>query len=249
MAVTRLLRRPVWALSKEAPRPVDELGQSLVDRWRRGDQSAFNDLFRTYRSLVFGVLHHLLPNDPELEDVVQAAFIEVFRSLGSFEGRSKLSSWIARVALHVGYHHLRRRKSRPPDYEAERNVPEHIVDESPASNPHEELERKDAIRRVQAILETLSPRKRTVFILNDLQGLPQEEVAEIVGANIATVRTRLFYARKEFWKKAERDPVLAKLKPGAGAGAASARGRRGGVGALTPPGDAEEDEQEVGEAG
>jgi RNA polymerase sigma-70 factor, ECF subfamily len=206
---SRLFSRAFWAQEKASP-AQDEVGQALVQRWRRGDQAAFADLFKTYRSLVYGVLYHLMPNDPELEDVVQTAFIEIFRSLGSFEGRSKLSSWIARVALHVGYHHLRRRKSRPPDYEAERKLPE-IIDESPRSNPQAVLERQDAIERVYAILETIAARKRTVFILNDLQGISQEEVAEIVGANIATVRTRLFYARREFWKKAAKDPVLSKI--------------------------------------
>ena len=104
--------------------PPDEVGRELVRRWRRGDAAAFNDIFRTYKSLVYGVLRHLLHDDPEIEDVVQTAFVEVYRSLSSFEGRSKLSSWIARVALHTGYHHLRRRKSRKADYESERFVPE-----------------------------------------------------------------------------------------------------------------------------
>mgnify|MGYP001440886405 CR=1 FL=1 len=99
----------------------DDRGEELVRRFRRGDEAAFNEIFRSYRSLVWGVLHHLMPNDPELEDVVQQAFVEVFRSLDTFEGRSKLSSWVARVALHVGYHHLRRKKSRPHDYDAERS--------------------------------------------------------------------------------------------------------------------------------
>lgn len=188
----------------------DEVGEALVRRWRRGDPNAFADIFKTYKSLVYGVLHHLLPNDPELEDVVQTAFIEVYRSLGSFEGRSKLSSWIARVALHVGYHHIRRRKSRKADYEADRFVPE-IVDESPDVDPRRQLERREAMERVYEILESISEKKRTVFILNDLQGMPQEEVAEVVNASIATVRTRLFYARKEFWKRARKDPILADL--------------------------------------
>jgi RNA polymerase sigma-70 factor (ECF subfamily) len=189
---------------------ADERGEELVRRFRRGDESAFNEIFRAYRSLVWGVLHHLMPNDAELEDVVQQAFVEVFRSLDSFEGRSKLSSWVARVALHVGYHHLRRKKSRPHDYEAERSMPE-IIDPSPRGDPEAAAERSEAIARVYAILETLPEKKRTVFILNDLQGLAQEEVAEVVGTNIATVRTRLFYARREFWKKAESDPVLGRV--------------------------------------
>ena len=86
-----------------------------------------------------------------------------------------------------------------------------IVDTSPRGDPEAAAERREAIARVYAILDTLPEKKRTVFILNDLQGLSQEEVAEIVGTNIATVRTRLFYARKEFWKKAEQDPVLGRI--------------------------------------
>lgn len=192
--------------------PRDEVGQALVARWRRGDQTAFSELFRTYRQLVYGVLYHLMPNDPELDDVVQTAFIEVFRSLGSFEGRSRLSSWIARIALHVGYHHLRHRKSRPTDYAAERGELE-LPDVSPMSDPQASAERAEAARRVYAVLEKMAPRKRIVFILNDLQGVSQEEIAEIVGANMATVRTRLFYARREFWKYAAADPVLSQLAP------------------------------------
>ncbi|CAN0583447.1 unnamed protein product, partial [Laminaria digitata] len=179
----------------------------LLRRWRSGDESAFTEIFTRYRALVYGVLSHLMPGDPELEDVVQSAFVEVFRSLGSFEGRSKLSSWIARVALHVGYHHLRRRKSRPTDYGADWKIPE-VVDDSLAGDPARAAESQEVLARVYAILETLPPKKRTVFILNDLQGLPQEQVAEVVGVRVATVRTRLFYARREFWKKANKDPLL-----------------------------------------
>lgn len=203
----RRLRR-----ERAAARVADEIGADLVRRWRSGDEAAFSEIFNRYRSLVFGVLSHLMPNDPELEDVVQGAFVEVFRSLGSFEGRSKLSSWIARVALHVGYHHLRRRKSRPADYQAERGVPE-LADDSSRADPARAAEAAEVMGRVHAILETLAPKKRTVFLLNDLQGLPQEEVAEIVGVRIATVRTRLFYARREFWKKAAKDPVLRDYAP------------------------------------
>lgn len=223
---SRLFGRRLFARreSERAPRPRDDVGQTLVERWRRGDQAAFSELFRTYRQLVYGVLYHLLPNDPELEDVVQASFIEVFRSLESFEGRSRLSSWIARIALHVGYHHLRHRKSRPPDYAAE-PADLDLPDGSPHSDPQVAVERREVVRRVYAILEKMAPRKRTVFILNDLQGVSQEEIAEIVGANMATVRTRLFYARRDFWKQAADDAVLSQLAPEAvGVGPREARG-------------------------
>ena len=191
-------------------RPSDEVGEDLLRRWRRGEDRAFADIFKTYRGLVYGVLHHLLPGDPDLEDVVQTAFLEVYRSLDSFEGRAKLSSWIARVALHVGYHHLRRRRNRPADYSGEPKIPERS-DARPEADPETGARRAEAIQRIHSILGTLPEKKRTVFILNDLQGMPQEEVAEVVKASVATVRTRLFYARKEFWKRAAQDPVLKDL--------------------------------------
>ena len=186
----------------------DETGQELIARWRRGDASAFDDIFKEYRQLVYGVLHKLLPNDPELEDVVQTAFLEVFRSLNSFEGRSKLSSWIARIAIHVGYHHIRHRKSRPATFRAEPLVAD-PEDQRRTSSPEAAVERSEVVARVEDILGQIAAKKRTVFILNDLQGVPQDEIAEIVGVSIATVRTRLFYARRDFWKKAGDDPVLA----------------------------------------
>lgn len=186
------------------------MGQAIVERWRRGDKSAFDDLFHGYRKLVYGLLYQLLADRDEIEDVVQTAFLEVFNSLDRFEGRSKLSSWIAKVTLHVGYHHLRHRRVRPIIYQAE-SLTREPVDPAQTHDPEAQLLRTEAAGQMRVLLQTLSPRKRTVFILNDLQGLPQEEIAEIVGASIATVRSRLFYARREFWKKLESDPVLGQM--------------------------------------
>ncbi|MEL7372491.1 MAG: sigma-70 family RNA polymerase sigma factor [Myxococcota bacterium] len=204
------MRRRWFSRGGEPGQPSDQQGEELLRRWRRGDDRAFADIFRTYRALVYGVLHHLLPGDPDIEDVVQTAFMEVFRSLDSFEGRSKLSSWIARIALHVGYHHLRRRRNHPADYSSDAAVPER-VDGRPEADPEAGARRHEAVHRIHEILALLPEKKRTVFILNDLQGLPQEEVAEIVNASVATVRTRLFYARREFWRRAAQDPVLSDL--------------------------------------
>lgn len=207
-----IFKRPLAFLGADRARVTDEVGQRLVERWRHGDQTAFTDLFRTYRRLVYGVLYHLLGGDPDLEDVVQTTFVEVFRSIERFEGRSRLSSWIARIALHVGYHHLRHRRRRPSS-DGTQAADLDIPDASFGADPHAAAERSQASARVYAVLEGLAERKRTVLILNDLEGVPQEEIAEIVGTSLATVRTRLFYARKDFWKMAAEDPVLSQLAP------------------------------------
>jgi RNA polymerase sigma-70 factor, ECF subfamily len=190
--------------------PNDPQGKAIIERWRNGDKGAFDDLFAAYRKLVYSLLYQLLPDRDELEDVVQTAFLEIYSSLDRFEGRSKLSSWIARVTLHVGYHHLRYRRVRPNIYRAE-SITAGSEREDGQASPEDLALRKEAAARLRHVVGTLSARKRTVFILNDFQGLPQEEIAEIVGTNIATVRTRLFYARREFWKKIESDPVLGQM--------------------------------------
>ena len=186
--------------------PVDE-GRALVDRWLRGDRTAFSDIFRAYRKLVYGILRHLLGNDPDIDDVVQLAFIEVFRSLATFEGRSKLSSWIARIALHAGYHHLRHRRNHPSDFASEHDIPD-LADSSAHGDTERGIRQREAMARVHAIVATIATKKRTVFVLNDLEGMSQEDIAEVVGTSIATVRTRLFHARREFWKHAENDEIL-----------------------------------------
>lgn len=190
--------------------PDEDPGLELLVRLRQGDPSAFPALFRAYRRLVWRVLRHLLGDDPELEDVTQAAFLEVYRSIGSFEGRAKLSSWIARVALHCGYRHLRHKKSRPADYRTVEAVHE-SADPSPSADPEARALGRAASERLRLVLEALPEKKRTVFILVELEGMSHETVAEIVGTNTATVRTRLFYARRAFWEKVARDPMLAEL--------------------------------------
>ncbi len=188
----------------------DDPGPELLRRWREGDPAAFTALFRTYRGLVWRVLRRLLRSDPELEDVVQAVFLEVHRALPSFEGRSKLSSWITRVALHVGYHHLRHQRSRPADYRAERTVPD-TEDLRASSDPETSVRRRRAAERVDDLLAALPEKKRTVFLLVDIEGMGQEEAAEVIGVNPQTLRTRLFYARKAFWELAADDPILTEL--------------------------------------
>ncbi len=205
---------PRAPLRAPTARPDDDEGRALVERWRAGDRRAFAELFHAYRGLVYGVLLHTVGPGPDLDDVVQTAFVEVFRSLDRFEGRSRLGAWIARVALHVGYHQLRHRRRRPAD-RAGTPPDEAQPDLRPGADPHRSLEEARALSAVQAVLATLSPKKRDVFVLHDVQGLSQEEIAEAVGTNPATVRTRLFYARRDFWKKAKDDPVLAEWAAGA----------------------------------
>lgn len=167
----------------------------LVQLCQKGERSAQAAFYRRYREEVGRIVYKVLGPDSDLEDVVQDVFVEVFRSIGRFQGNAKITTWLYRVCVNVALQKVRRLKRRPEGHTVEK-------DELPChETPQRALERKDSARIVYSVLEHLSVKKRTVFILHEIMGLNSKEIAEIVGANVLTVRTRLHYARKEFYER------------------------------------------------
>jgi RNA polymerase sigma-70 factor (ECF subfamily) len=184
---------------ERAPRPLD----GLLERCAAGDRAACHELFLSYRAQVSRQVAHLTRLQAEVEDIVQEVFSEVFRSLPGFQGRSSFATWLYRITARASYRYLKRRGPRilPPELRSE------AADSS--QDPGRDSETRERHVRALAILERLSPKKRLVLTLHDLEGRDAAEIASLVGAPLLTVRTRLFYARREFAAAARRDPVLA----------------------------------------
>jgi RNA polymerase sigma-70 factor, ECF subfamily len=168
----------------------------LIVLCQSGEQSAQSDFYRRYRNEVARTVHKVLGPDADLEDVVQDVFIEVFRSIDKFKGEAKITTWLYRVCVNVALQKIRRQKRRPEGHAAPEDDHPHF------ETPLRELERKESEQVVYTILDTLPPKKRTVFILHEILGFDASEIGKIVGANVLTVRTRLHYARKEFYAAA-----------------------------------------------
>jgi RNA polymerase sigma-70 factor (ECF subfamily) len=178
----------------------------LVARCQQGDKDALGELYRLYRAEVARNLHRMLgPGRIDLEDVLQEVFIEVFRSISRFRGDSKVSTWLYRVCVNVALQRLRKRKRRA-EVSAEISVVETPLDGG--ETPERALDNRRRLDAVYGILDELSPKKRVVFILHEIEGREPKEIAGIVGAPVLTVRTRLHYARKEFYARAARDARL-----------------------------------------
>lgn len=211
IAPGRLLPRLARAVSQ------DDVIDPLVLRAQRGEPAALEALFVRHRQDVARMVTRVLGPDADLDDVVQEVFIQVFRSIGSFQGSSRFSTWLYRVASNVARMHIRARQARPRLVRTE-TLPE--PDDARDSSPHPdaELQRQRRLRALDVLLQQLSDKKRLVFVLHDLQGLSAAEVAQIVEAPVLTVRTRLFYARKELHAAIARAPELAELFGEEGAG-------------------------------
>jgi RNA polymerase sigma-70 factor (ECF subfamily) len=184
----------------------------LVARCREGDASALREVYQLNRAAVYGVVARMISNEADREEVVQDVFLQIFKSIGNFQGNAKLSTWAHRVAVNVTLQHIRR-KGRRIRLHLREVVPEPNAAPNgsavESSSPEGEAIRRERQQAVQRALETLSPKKRIALVLADFEGRSSKEIAAIVGAPALTVRTRLFYARKEFYAQLAKEPAFA----------------------------------------
>lgn len=180
---------------------------SVIRRFQDGDRAAFTEIFRRHRADVARLVFRMVGPVPDAEDLIQEVFLQVHRSLGEFRGQSKFTTWLHRVTVNVVLMARRAARSRPA-------LAVEPMDEGRADDqllPDEDAVRAQRIAAFRRLLERLPEKKRTVYILHEIEGLPPAEIAEIVGAPVLTVRTRLFYARRELEEMMREEPALAQL--------------------------------------
>lgn len=181
------------------------MADNLISLAAAGDPVAFRRLYERHRTDVARLVYRMLGPRADLEDVIQEVFVQVYRSLRDFRGQSKFSTWLHRVTVNVALMHRRSARSRPVFAD---EPPADIV-RSDTARPDEDAERRERVRAFARLLDRLADKKRAVFVLHELEGLAPSEIARIVKAPILTVRTRLFYARREIEAMLADEPSLA----------------------------------------
>lgn len=168
--------------------------QQLAFSARDGEVAAFNELYERTREMSWAVLYKVVGPSPDLEDLLQEAYLQLMRSLKRYRGESKVTTFLHRICVNVGLMHLRGRRRRPED----------LVDEAPdvsaghTSDPERAAQVQQASQLVQKALSTMSEEKATVFAYHELLGMKPEEISELVDAPVNTVRSRLNRARVDF---------------------------------------------------
>jgi len=179
----------------------------LVARCRAGEAAAFRQLFRDHRVTVTRLVHRMTGGSADLEDLVQEVFVQVHKSLGSFRREARLSTWIYRIAINVVLMHRRAQKTRLAPTTGPLDPA--ILDDG--EQPDEQVARRRRVAALYRLLDRMSEKKRTVYVLHELEGLTPVEIAKVVGAPVLTVRTRLFYARRRLLAELGQEPALAAL--------------------------------------
>jgi RNA polymerase sigma-70 factor (ECF subfamily) len=175
--------------------------RELVALCRSGDPDAFARLVALQEGMVFNLAARLLGSAEEARDVAQEVFLQVYRQLGRFQGRSSLRTWIYRIV--VNRCHNRRRFWQRRRRDREEPLDEQLVSGSEAASasgrsgtgPFEHVRRLELAARVQAALLELRFDQRAVLVLREVEGLSSEEVASALGIPEGTVKSRLSRAR------------------------------------------------------
>jgi RNA polymerase sigma-70 factor (ECF subfamily) len=167
--------------------------RDLIRGCLEGNQASWRQLYQRHQGEARAVLFRILGPVADLDDLVQTVFVKVYRTLDRFEGRSKLSTWLYRICVHVAMDHLRIKKRQKATVGLENAPPQ----ADPRADPSEVTEMIEDILHLQKALTRIKDPKRTVLVLHDLMEVPTEEIASMQNAPIPTVRSRLFYARRE----------------------------------------------------
>ena len=179
----------------------------FVLRLQANEDAAYDELVRTYSGSIFHVAYRMLGDTAESSDIVQEIFLKVFRNIGGFKGEAALKTWIFRIAFSEILNRLRWWKRRHRfstvslDDQPNGNGagPGHSVASS-SPTPEQALQSKEQETAIQQALGRLSGEHRSIIVLRDIEGFSYNEIADVLGVSIGTVKSRLARARADLRK-------------------------------------------------
>lgn len=177
----------------------------LVQRAANKDAEAFEELVRRYYPKIRQLVQRMTRHTEDAADVTQDIFVKAYVALPRFKGDSSFYTWIYRIAVNHTLNFLKKRSLRAAasmddaDQGVERRAD--YVERAGAWTPDREATISEIQSKLNAALAKLSEKHRTVVVLHDMQGVPHEEIAKILRCSPGTVRSRLFYARKQLQKE------------------------------------------------
>ena len=167
--------------------------EELVARSIGGDPDSFNELMHRWERPIHALAYRQIGREEDARDVCQETFLRAYRALPGFRGQAKFSSWLYRIALNLCRDWVRRER-RTPVVQAAEDVD--LMELAAAREPSESLEdriaRQDLGRAVERAMTLLSDDQRTAIVLKEYQGLTFQEIADLVGCPLSTVKTRLY---------------------------------------------------------
>lgn len=187
--------------TEENPQPAEPDDQELVQRAQSGDTAAYEELVRRYHGKIYGLVYNMTGSREDAEDVTQDVFLKAWKALGRFRGQSGFYTWVYRIALNRTINFRKKRNRRRnisfDDFDPDIKQAESYKEFSSKGSVLRKMSLSEFQKKMNDALLTLSDKHRAVVIMHDIQGMPHAEIAEKMNCSEGTVRSRLFYARKQ----------------------------------------------------
>ena len=183
--------------------------EELVARSQRGDVDSFNQLILRWERPIYALAYRVIGREEEARDVCQEAFLRAFRALPGFKGQAKFSSWLYRITLNLCRDWIRKQRRAPVS-----QMPEDmdVLEMAAAQGPVESIEDLVARRELSAVVEEamalLPDEQRTAIILKEYHGMTFQEIADLQGCPLSTVKTRLYQGLSVLRRQLERNGQL-----------------------------------------
>ncbi len=180
--------------------------RALAEGLCAGQESAYEALILRFEQPVYGLVSRLLANPADASDVVQEVFLKVFRKVNGFRLESSLKTWIYRIAVNEARNHQRWfMRHRGKEVELEPALKDHAGVQDwvpdPGRNPYEQTLDHETEALLESALEKVSPNYRAALILREMEGLSYEEIADILGISLGTVKSRILRGRESLRKR------------------------------------------------
>ena len=180
------------------------LDRLLVDRFKGGDEAAFNEMVSRHWDRIYGMVHQLLRNQQDAEEVTQDAFIRAHRGLVSFRGEAAFSTWLYQIATNLArnryWYWWRRRRDKTVSFDQpvseSNNTPLSEVFSTEIATPGDITITQELVDHIAVGMEKISAKHREVLILRNVKNQSYEEIAAVLGISVGTVKSRIARARE-----------------------------------------------------
>lgn len=208
--LTEVLQFPAVGGRTRARTRVDHKNSeeaALVRRVQARDEIAFREVVERYQAKVFSIIYGILRNRNDAEDIAQQVFAKIYFSIGNFDFRSSLLTWIYKITVNECYDYLRKKRVRKLVYESDFSAEDaqRLETSEPAVDPAAPVDRQLAQHDlVVKLLSKVSEADRSLILLKEVEGHSVEELAAMTGLNENTIKVKLFRTRQKLLKAAER---------------------------------------------
>jgi RNA polymerase sigma-70 factor (ECF subfamily) len=199
--------------SKEIRAREAEEDRALIEKAQAGDTAAFRSLVERHQRRAYTIAYSLVHDEHDARELVQDAFLRVFKGLGTFQGGSSFFTWLYRIVTNLSID-LMRKPGRSVgggvtaladlqgsadgsiDHESE-SVDFPLLSRIDGSDPVDVLRRREIAARIQSALDALPPYHRSVIVMREVEGLSYDDMAHVMGVSKGTIMSRLFHARQK----------------------------------------------------